>query len=588
MAKKQRRFLGFLWPIREKPQKGKRSSIRQNNDEAQGIDIDIDASVSAPQVVVRPEWEDKRADLMTIKIIESSMREKHDAITKAYNDPKRLGHAFLEDGKARPIVIALFIPSYLSTQSDVKNLFACVYEALGLAIQHQCRSINFQALGLYYQTHYSDTVLRIVDDASNQFFQNNSQNSLLVYIVDDNFVHRQTTRIGRVISGTNIQHTPTLSTFNLPSFLEEGISDLKRTERSDVTTTPKHEQIAEPSTAAISSTAEQKDDNVGNQTIDKNQAESTKQDVLWIQGEKTDYKIIDGKFVLGEKAGTFSQTPFIAKQFGKKQHDISADIAQVGDILVLAASFRGAMHYASSTVRQDSFAIGAEENDAGTKWAIAVVADGVSEASRAHLLAEFLTQQTVVFVKETLNEKEVKTLADADWTEVAKNLVQASQDCCKRLSQGKISSPKQYLSKWASTLEFAVVEVSVSGKKTYVSVTVSGDGASYIINGEKGWKPIKAGKMRTGSIASNAVTALPIDPGAPIIEFGILNKDEQLFIATDGLSDMIGNGNTALGGFFQKEFPKCKNAISYLQIMDVSMYQADDDRTGILIKENQI
>lgn len=308
----------------------------------------------------------------------------------------------------------------------------------------------------------------------------------------------------------------------------------------------------------------------------------------WVQGSQADPQTVDGRLVLDKAPGTFLQTPFIAKQVGRKQHDIAADIAQVGDLLVLAASFRGAMHYAASSVRQDSFAIGAEEGQNGIRWAIAVVADGVSEASQAHMLAEFLTQQTVVFVKEALQEKSIDSISDVDWGEMAARLVQASQDCCQRLAHNRTSSPNQCLSKWASTLEFAVVESSASREKPFVSVTVSGDGAVYAVSREKGWKTIKAGKARGGSIASNAVTALPVDPGKPIISFGSLDPGESLFIVTDGLGDMIGNGSSTLGGFFQDKFQQCSNIIQYLQMMDVSMYQADDDRTGILIKENQI
>jgi hypothetical protein len=55
-------------------------------------------------------------------------------------------------------------------------------------------------------------------------------------------------------------------------------------------------------------------------------------------------------------------------------------------------------------------------------------------------------------------------------------------------------------------------------------------------------------------------------------------------MVTDGLGDFIGNGNTPIGGFFQKTFPKCESLIQFLHYSSVALRQMDDDRTVILIK----
>lgn len=395
---------------------------------------------------------------------------------------------------------------------------------------------------------------------------------------ESNFSQRQGVNTGKIVSA-NETTMLSVESLEMPTFTGSGALGSEAQESGTL-------EARELSRGDDSGSVPESMEN-GVQFVDLCASDSARTEE-WVQGSQADTQAVDGRLVLGKVPGTFLQTPFIAKQVGRKQHDIAADIAQVGDLLVLAASFRGAMHYAASSVRQDSFAIGAEEGRNGIRWAIAVVADGVSEASQAHMLAEFLTQQTVAFVKGALREDSVDSISDVDWREMAARLVQASQDCCQRLAHNRISSPNQCLSKWASTLEFAVVENGTSREKPFVSVTVSGDGAVYVVSREKGWKTIKAGKARGDGIASNAVTALPVDPGKPIISFGSLGAGEELFIVTDGLGDMIGDGSSTLGGFFQDKFHQCSNIIKYLQVMDVSMYQADDDRTGILIKENQI
>jgi serine/threonine protein phosphatase PrpC len=95
---------------------------------------------------------------------------------------------------------------------------------------------------------------------------------------------------------------------------------------------------------------------------------------------------------------------------------------------------------------------------------------------------------------------------------------------------------------------------------------------------------VKPGKRYSGAIASNAVLSLPLSPDDFTISFGYLGKNSCLILATDGLSDFIGDGSTPLGGFFQAKLPKCESLTAFLQIVDVSLYQADDDRTIIMVK----
>jgi len=307
----------------------------------------------------------------------------------------------------------------------------------------------------------------------------------------------------------------------------------------------------------------------------------------------------NGRFLIGEPSGAFSEIPLAAKQPGKNSHrnDWVADIAVIGKMLIMGASLRGPMHYGLSTIRQDSFAIGNENNTNECKWIIVAIADGVSSAAQSHTFADYMARQTVIIIGEELNSNSSANLQDFDWNKIARRLVNISEEFCRAaakriVSEDKTSEvdkalPKDFIQKFATTLEFAVVQANsddLSGGNNYVHITVAGDGAAYVINNKLEWNVIKRGKQQSGALASNAVLPLPLSPDSFMINFGNLNKSDCLILTTDGLSDFIGDGSTLLGSFFRNELPKCESLASFLQIADVSLYQADDDRTIILIK----
>ncbi|MDR2571068.1 MAG: protein phosphatase 2C domain-containing protein [Oscillospiraceae bacterium] len=309
--------------------------------------------------------------------------------------------------------------------------------------------------------------------------------------------------------------------------------------------------------------------------------------------------IINGRYVIGTPAGTFEEKPRIAQQPGKMLHrsDWAADIALVNDLLVMGSSIRGAMHYGLSTIRQDAYAIGTEIDSNDNVWLIAAVADGVSSASQSHTIADYMARQAIVTVGDELKASSPNTLHSIEWSKVARRLVEISEEFCRNAAKRIVStgntdevdkaSVKDFIKKWATTLEFVVVQASGNDdlpKKEFVHVAVAGDGAAYVLNKVRGWVVIKSGKKQTGSIASNAVLSLPLSPDNFIINFGHLRKSDCFILTTDGLGDFIANGSTPLGAFFQRKLPKCESLASFMQITDVSLYQADDDRTIIMIK----
>ena len=312
-------------------------------------------------------------------------------------------------------------------------------------------------------------------------------------------------------------------------------------------------------------------------------------------------KIIKGRYVIGDPAGTFDEKPRIARQPGKISHrsDWIADISHVGDMRVMGASLRGAMHYGLSTIRQDSFAIGTSEreDENNSIWIISVISDGVSSATQSHTFADYMVRQTVIAVGDELSVCNPKSLRDIEWNNIACQLVDISAEFCHNAAKRTVSenktveaskvTPRDFAKKWAATLEFAVTQTNhgeFSNKREFVHVTVAGDGAAYVLNKRQGWRVVKSGKSQSGTIVSNAVLSLPLEPKDFIINHGYLDKNDCLILTTDGLSDFIGDGNTPLGDFFKRKLPNCESLAAFLQIVDVSLYQADDDRTLILVK----
>ena len=319
----------------------------------------------------------------------------------------------------------------------------------------------------------------------------------------------------------------------------------------------------------------------------------------WVKGAEYVLTQKGKRFILGSQSGTFDEKPRNARQPGRNshRHDWAGDIAQMGDMLAMGASLRGAMHYGFCTIRQDSYAIGSENNTNECKWIIAAIADGVSSAEQAHAFADYMARQAVITAGEELSAATPAKLRDVDWKALAQRLVAVSDDFCRfaarrivpeeKTAQIARAMPMDFAQKWATTLELAVVAANCdkpSSGNEYAHLTVAGDGAAYVLNKKQGWNTIKPGKRQSKNIATNAVFSLPLHPREFPLTYGCLGRYDCLVLATDGLSDFIGDGGTQLGGFFQDRLPGCASLASFMQIADVSMFQADDDRTIVMIK----
>ena len=287
------------------------------------------------------------------------------------------------------------------------------------------------------------------------------------------------------------------------------------------------------------------------------------------------------RYIIGDVAGTFFQTPFSAKKSDQgsfHRNDIVADIAKINNLLVMGASLRGESHYAHRIPRQDSFLI--EEcivNDIN-KFVIAAIADGVGNAKKSDEFSEMLVNFLCGEVSNELRHKQ--ELKKIDWNRLAESIWKISVNYCyQKLGSKNIDDYFQY---WASTLECVVVEAQSANKVNFVAVTISGDGGIYKLDVSHNWNPIKHGKTGNNTAVSNLVYCLPDKPVNIIIKYGSLSKGEAIFLVTDGLSDYIEEYDD-VRQFFGRFLPNFANLPEFVRVLNVAVKQMDDDKTGVLI-----
>lgn len=300
-----------------------------------------------------------------------------------------------------------------------------------------------------------------------------------------------------------------------------------------------------------------------------------------------DFRLIDNRYVIGEPAGTFYQKPSGLAQQNMPifRNDNVSDALQIGRSLLLAASSKGSLHQAGESPRQDSYSYGVYEEN-GEKWIILAISDGVSSSPYSHILAEYLTFSGVKELK-----LQLEAYGEVYVQEFAHKINQMANNFCrKRLVRfNQQFDESKYVAHlganfFGATLECAVIHI-IQDKQTVKQFTISGDGGAYIFKSSSKIDIIKSGKIRGEGIVSNAVSPLPLDDIDDVnIEEVLLEKGDIFFMATDGLSDFIGSGNSSLSKFLLEKIVEAKDAVEFLKIINVAMFQLDDDKTAVCFK----
>lgn len=290
----------------------------------------------------------------------------------------------------------------------------------------------------------------------------------------------------------------------------------------------------------------------------------------------------NGRYFLGEWNKLDDQIPYAVDSDGGAyfhRYDLVANYAKMDTLFVFGTSSRGEEHYAFKFPRQDSFVIKHHIGKNNRNYIIAIIADGVSSAIYADQLSDYISNYSANILDKYLNENQ--NLDSIDWNEVSEHIWKASLKYCKELSDP--ADAESFLEKWATTLEFIIIESNNAESNRFVHVTVSGDGAAYLIDNAGNWHNIKRGKMHEDHMISNGVDALPAKPESIVVKQGLLNRNNAILLVTDGIGDIL-EKNEEVRTFFADKLMGVNNLIEFARIINAGIEQMGDDRTAVLIK----
>ena len=279
---------------------------------------------------------------------------------------------------------------------------------------------------------------------------------------------------------------------------------------------------------------------------------------------------------------------------GGHRPSVVADVLDLGGLVVGAVSIRGAAHYDSRTVRQDAYSLGSTEDG---RYLVAAVADGVSEGKFSHLGAEWACQQGVILAKQELSQS--GDCLQADWGKVGSALREEVRNrAIHHLGEGFLNSdgdrvqsadvPDSVFARaMGTTSELLVVDTIPDADDAFVAlrIVISGDGSGLVLDQQKGWALL--GDRKVGgdqSMASNAVSPLPVDTGPPNVFGWKLQPGQAVVVATDGFGDPIGDGATPVAGYLLRAWAKpLKSIPELIRTSNFIRVQADDDRSAVVV-----
>lgn len=298
--------------------------------------------------------------------------------------------------------------------------------------------------------------------------------------------------------------------------------------------------------------------------------------------------VFDSRFVIGEPSGSLHQKAYgLSAQNSPSgfRSDYVADNFELDTSQLLAASVKGAMHKVGASPRQDSYAFSAT-NIANEQIIFVAISDGVSYAKWSHTLADLLTKKSINLLKKQVTDTNV--VAYSDFSNKINDF--ANDYCRTMIRRNKPNFPEENYSSvigaqyFAATLECMIIRLGENFARL-THFTISGDGGAYVFKQDGSFEILKSGKMRDLGLVSNAVSSLPaVKAENPVVVERELEKGDIAFITTDGLSDFIGDGKTPLAKFLAEKIRSVNYPIEFLKIIDVSKYQLDDDKTGVMFR----
>lgn len=271
------------------------------------------------------------------------------------------------------------------------------------------------------------------------------------------------------------------------------------------------------------------------------------------------------------------------------RHDVALDSGTIGELRFACASSRGLAHYNYRTVREDAYALGTSPDD---EWLIAVIADGVGGSFFPDFAADEAVKKGYNATIRALASCDDGHLRSVTWADVVEAMRLSVEERARDLLPASTSEEERLGATTRSLTDVAATTADIIGVRTrpdedgtfeFMRLGVAGDGSALILDAEKGWKLVAAGKQASGGLVSNAVVPLPLDPGMPRPLFGRLEPGQALLCCTDGYGDPLADGDTSVGRYFLEALSTPLDGPEFLSRVSYVNRAADDDRTILVV-----
>lgn len=237
---------------------------------------------------------------------------------------------------------------------------------------------------------------------------------------------------------------------------------------------------------------------------------------------------------------------------------IVSDFGAVGGLVFRGGSVRGEYGRAAGSPRQDSFAIG---TTAGGALVIAV-ADGVGGAAHSELGSATAVLSATALLVDSSSLPSSGELS-AVFSDVAAAIVGEAA------ARSDIGDP--------AALATTLVVVVIDGRD-FVAGRVGDSNAWTVTDGA--WSSLFATEAPV--VADTRTAALPMSV-SPQLCVGRMPVEGPLVVATDGVGEPLGTGDTPVGRYLAAAWRTPPDPLHFLQTMSFRSRTFDDDRTAVAV-----
>lgn len=262
-----------------------------------------------------------------------------------------------------------------------------------------------------------------------------------------------------------------------------------------------------------------------------------------------------------------------------------ADAAGDPVLELRAASVRGLSHRYYGRVRQDEYAYCCT---AGAEFLVVAVADGVSAGRYSHHAAQVVTRQGCALIADLLRDVEPAELA---WADVLDHLASAVVEQGRQVlgehggrHHADSLDPPAVAREMAATALFAVVDLRAGAAGRTAHLFGLGDTSAWVLRSGTRWEALQPIKNYGATIATSAVSALPLIPSDPAPPMRVvIGPEDALVLVTDGIGDPLDDGTGEVGAFLASVWRRPPTALDFAAQVGFARKSYDDDRSAVAL-----